>query len=94
MPLYRRIPKRGFNNAAFQDKWATLNVGELSRFEEQNIDPAFMRAHGLVKGGYDGIKILGDGKLERVVHVKAHAISEGARRKIEAAGGTFEVLSR
>lgn len=94
MPLYRRLPKRGFNNTVFQDKWVVVNVGDFARFEEQNITPDFLRGQGVVKGTYEGVKILGDGKLERVVHVKAHAISEGARRKIEAAGGTFEVLSR
>ena len=92
MPLIRRIPKRGFNNKAFQKKWVIVNLADLERCPEDRIDDQAMRAHGLIKGSYHGIKVLGDGELTRAIHLSAHAISAGARRKLEAAGGIFEVV--
>ena len=92
MPLIRRIPKRGFNNKAFQKKWVIVNLADLERCPEERIDDQVLTAHGLIKGSYHGIKVLGDGELTRAIHLRAHAISAGARRKLEAAGGTFEVV--
>jgi large subunit ribosomal protein L15 len=94
MPLYRRLPKRGFNNSAFRDRWAIVNLSDLTRLGADRIDTKLLVERGLVKGAFEGIKILGDGKLERPIHIQAHAISAGARQKLEAAGGTFEVISR
>jgi large subunit ribosomal protein L15 len=94
MPLYRRLPKRGFNNAAFRRRWANVNLSDLSRLGVDHVEPKTLVESGLVKGAFEGIKILGDGSLDRPVLVRAHAISAGARRKLEAAGGTFEVIVR
>jgi large subunit ribosomal protein L15 len=93
MPLQRRLPKRGFTNV-LRKRWAIVNVSDLARLTEDRIDPGVLAAHGLVKGAYDGIKVLGDGELTRPLQVQAHAISAGARQKIEGAGGSFEVISR
>ena len=92
MPLIRRIPKRGFNNTMFQKRWVIVNLLDLERCGEERIDDKVMTDKGLIKGAYHGIKVLGDGELSRAIHVRAHAISAGARRKLEAAGGTFEVI--
>jgi len=93
MRLIRRLPKRGFKHAQRQ-RLATVNVGALSRFEAgTEITEALLRAAGLVKGPADGVKILGDGKLDKKLVVKAHAFSGSARAKIEAAGGVCEVIT-
>lgn len=93
MPLQRRLPKRGFTNA-FKTKWAIVNLSDLAKLGVDAVDPGLLAERGLVKGSYEGIKILGTGKLERALKVSAHAISAEARRKIESAGGSFEVVSR
>jgi large subunit ribosomal protein L15 len=88
MPLIRRIPKRGFNNAAFKTVYLPVNVGALERFEDgATVDEALLRRHRLATGKADGIKILGEGALTRKLVVVARAFSAGARAKIEAAGG-------
>jgi large subunit ribosomal protein L15 len=92
MPLVRRVPKRGFTNS-LRKKWLTVNLADLARLGLDAVDPQVLRERGLVKGTYDGIKVLGSGELSAAVTIRAHAISEGARRKLEAAGGTFEVVS-
>lgn len=94
MPLYRRLPKRGFNNAAFRSTWVAVNIRELVRLGVDRIDPTLLQERGLVKGAFEGIKVLGEGTVDRPLHVQVHAISAGARQKIEAVGGTVEVLSR
>jgi large subunit ribosomal protein L15 len=94
MPLIRRIPKRGFNNAAFRDRWVIVNLRDLVRLNSEKIDVPLLVSSGLAKGTYEGIKVLGNGSVDRPLHVQAHAISAGARLKLEAAGGTFEVLVR
>lgn len=92
MPLNRRLPKVGFNNI-FSTEWIAFNVRELERFETgSTIDIAAMKKAGLVKGEYDGIKILGNGDLKKKLTVKAHGFSASAKSKIEAAGGTVVVL--
>lgn len=92
MPLVRRLPKRGFKNVN-RRCWLTVNVSGLERFADgDQVDPAALRRAGLAAGPGDGIKILGHGDLSRRLTVKAHAFSSGAREKIEAAGGTCEVL--
>ena len=92
MPLYRRIPKRGFTNI-----WATeytiLNVDDLNRFNAGTVvTPQLLKEEGLVKQVKDGIKILGDGTLEKNITVQAHKFSKTAIEKIESAGGKAEVI--
>ncbi len=92
MPLLRRLPKRGFKNPN-RCRWLTINVAGLERFSDgDQVDPAALKRAGLADGPADGIKILGNGDLSRRLTVKAHAFSSAARVKIEAAGGTCEIL--
>lgn len=92
MPLQRRIPKRGFVNI-FATRYEAINVDQLNRFEDGNlVDEAAIVKAGLVKNTRDGIKILGRGELTKKLTVKAAAFSEGAKSKIEAAGGKAEVV--
>lgn len=94
MPLIRRIPKRGFNNARFATVYIPVNVGELNRFDDgARVDEAALRAVGLANGRADGIKILGEGELTRKLTVSAHAFSASAKMKIEAKGGTCEIVA-
>ena len=90
MPLFRRLPKRGFNNAAFKTYYAVVNVGLLEeRFEDgATIDEAALRQAGIVKGRYDGVKILGDGELKKKFTVSVCRVSGSAKAKIEGAGGS------
>ena len=91
MPLQRRIPKRGFNNI-FRVEYATVNVGQLNVFENGSVvDAEALREAGLVKKILGGVKILGNGELERKLTVQAAAFSKSAEEKINAAGGKAEV---
>jgi large subunit ribosomal protein L15 len=95
MPIIRRVPKRGFNNGAFRKDYATLNVAALEgRFPAGSVvDEAALRASGLVKGRHDdGVKILGDGDLTVALTVHAAKFTEGAAKKIAAAGGKAVVV--
>jgi len=89
MPLYRRLPKRGFNNAKFRKVYAIVNVGQLeSAFEEgADVDAAAIRSARLVNAKQGPIKVLGGGELRKKLSVKADRFSVSARRKIEGAGG-------
>jgi large subunit ribosomal protein L15 len=90
MPLIRRLPKRGFNNTAFKTVYATVNVSSLNLFENgATVDEAALLAHGLIRGKYDGVKILGSGELSKKLTIKADKISASAAEKIQAAGGTI-----
>lgn len=92
MPLYRRVPKRGFTNP-FTKKVATVNVKDLARFDAgATVDEAALREAGLIKRKVDIIKVLGDGELEKALNVKVHAASVTATQKIEKAGGTVELV--
>ena len=92
MPLQRRVPKRGFNNI-FATEYAILNVAALNAFEVGAVvDLDAAKAAGLVKKGCDGLKVLGNGALQKKLTVKAAAFSEAAKAKIEAAGGKAEVI--
>lgn len=92
MPLYRRLPKRGFNNI-FGTEYTVLNVSDLNRFEAgTEVTPELLAELGIVKQVKDGIKILGDGELKNSLTVKAHKFSKSAVEKIEAAGGKAEVI--
>ena len=91
MPLYRRIPKRGFTNRNSKDIVA-INVGMLDRFEDgADVTIETLMDIGLVKNPRDGVKILGNGEITKKLNVKVTAFSETAKAKIEAAGGTCEV---
>ena len=92
MPLYRRIPKRGFTNI-FGTVYETVNVDDLNSFDAGAVvTPEALEAAGLVKQVKDGIKILGDGSLDKNLTVKAHKFSKSAVEKIESAGGKAEVI--
>jgi large subunit ribosomal protein L15 len=89
MPLIRRLPKRGFNNAAFHKHYAVVNVSDLNSFESGTVvNEELLRESNLIRGHFVGIKILGDGELKHDLKVEVDKISTGAREKIEKAGGT------
>lgn len=94
MPLTRRLPKRGFNNAAFSTVYAPVNLSALRRFPDgAEVTPEDLRRAGLANGKQVKIKILGGGgALDRKLSVKAHAFSAAARQRIESAGGRCEVV--
>jgi large subunit ribosomal protein L15 len=93
MPLIRRIPKRGFNNARHATRYLPVNVEALNAFDDgAKVDEAALRSRGLANGPGTGIKILGDGEVTRKLSVSAHAFSAAARAKIEAKGGTCEIV--
>ena len=93
MPLYRRLPTRGFNNARFATNSAIVNVSELNVFEDGAVvDAAALVESGLVNDQCDGIKILGNGEISKKLTVHAAAFSQSAKEKIEAAGGKAEVM--
>jgi large subunit ribosomal protein L15 len=95
MPLIRRIPKRGFNNARFATSYNPVNVADLNQFDDgARVDETALSAIGLANGKSDGVKILGTGELIKKLTVVASAFSASARTKIEAKGGTCEVISR
>ena len=92
MPLYRRIPKRGFTNI-WGTEYAIVNVKDLNRFEDgTEVTPELLKEAGLVKKMLDGVKILGDGAVEKKLTVKASKFTKTAQEKIEAAGGKVEVI--
>ncbi|MCF6463030.1 50S ribosomal protein L15 [Clostridium sp. Cult1] len=94
MPLIRRLPKRGFTNI-FAKEYAIINVNDLNRFEDNTvITPELLINEGVIKRGkaIDGVKILGDGDINKKLTVKAHKFSKMAAEKIEAAGGKVEVI--
>lgn len=94
MPLYRRLPKRGFHNI-FRTEYSVVNVESLAAFEAgAQVDPEALKAKGLVKNMKDGIKILGAGELKQALTVRAHKFSKSATEKIQKAGGVAEVISR
>ena len=93
LPLYRRLPKRGFSNSLFKTRYATINLSDLNKFEDGAvITPELLKEMGLVKKQLDGIKVLGNGTLEKKVIVKAHKFSEVAQKQIEKLGGKAEVI--
>jgi len=94
MPLHRRLPKRGFTNAPFKKEFSTVNVSDLVKFDKgSKIGPQELLTAGIIrKLEKNGLRILGDGQIDRVLHVSAHYFTEGARQKITSAGGTCEVI--
>src|SRR6185312_14915462 len=94
MPLIRRIPKRGFNNARHTVDYIPVNLESLNRFDNgARVDEATLRGAGLANGRLTRIKILGSGELGKKLTVSAHAFSASARAKIEAKGGTCEIIN-
>lgn len=92
MPLYRRLPKRGFKNI-FAKQFAEVNVSDLNRFEDGAVvDPIALIEAGVLKNVRDGIRILGNGELTKKVTVKANGFTKSAEEKITAAGGKVEVI--
>ena len=92
MPLYRRIPKRGFTNPNTK-KIVAINLSELERFENgADVTVEALRAAGIVKNSFDGVKVLGNGELTKKLNVSVNAFSASAKEKIEALGGKAEVI--
>ncbi len=95
MPLIRRLPKRGFNNAAFHKNYAIVNLSDLASFKEGTvINEQLLREKKMLRGNGDGLKILGDGELKHAVTIEADKISASAREKIEKAGGTVTLRQK
>jgi large subunit ribosomal protein L15 len=93
MPLYRRLPKRGFTNI-FRREYAAVNLERLAGFEAgTTVNPEILKSKGLVKNLQDGLKILGVGELPHALHICAHKFSKSAKEKIEKVGGTIEVIA-
>ena len=94
MPLFRRMPKRGFNNARHTTRYIGVNVGSLNDFKDgDTVDQAALRKVGLAAGRLSLVKILGDGEIERKLTVIANAFSVTAKAKIEAMGGKCELIA-
>ena len=93
-PLYRRIPKRGFNNARFTTRYATINLSDLNKhFNDGDVvTPEILKEKGIIKKQLSGVNVLATGNLEKKLTVKANRFSSVAVSKIEAAGGTTEVI--
>ena len=92
-PLYRRLPKRGFNNTRFETKYAVINLSDLNRFEDGDvITPELLKEKGIIKRQLSGVKVLGNGELEKKLTVKAQRFSSKAVTKIEQKGGKAEVI--
>ena len=93
MPIYRRVPKRGFSNALFKKEYAIITLDLLNRFEDgAEVTPEILIENGLVRDLKDGIKVLGNGTLDKKVAVKAHKVSASAKAAIEAKGGSVEII--
>ena len=93
LPLFRRLPKRGFSNAMFKVEYATINVSDLEKFEDGAVvTPELLKEMGILKKQLAGVKVLGNGKLTKKLTVKAHKFSGSAIEKIEAIGGKAEVI--
>ena len=93
LPLYRKLPKRGFNNARFGKQYTVINVEYLNKFNDGDVvDSAALLSMGVVDSIKDGVKILGEGELTKKLTVKASVFSASAKEKIEAVGGKTEVV--
>lgn len=93
LPLYRKLPKRGFKNYRFGKTYATINVQSLNNFNDgEVVDCAALLASGIIRKSCDGVKVLGEGEITKKLTVKAAVFSESAKEKIEAVGGKTEVV--
>lgn len=92
-PLYRRIPKRGFNNARFRTEFATINLSDLNKFNDGDVvTPEVLFERRILKKGLNGVKVLGNGTLEKKLTIKANRFTSAAVTKINDAGGKAEVI--
>ena len=93
LPLFRRLPKRGFSNAMFKVRYATINLSDLDKFEQGAVvTPELLKEMGILKKQLSGVKVLGNGDLTKKLTVKANKFSKSAIEKIEAMGGKAEVI--
>lgn len=93
LPLFRRLPKRGFSNAKFKTVYAVINLSDLNKFKDGAIvTPEILKEMGILKNQLNGVKILGNGELEKKLTVKAHKFSSSAKDAIEKMGGKAEVI--
>lgn len=93
IPLFRRLPKRGFSNHMFKTEYAVINLSDLNRFNDgDTVTPELLKEMGIIKKQLSGVKVLGNGTLEKKITVKAHKFSESAKEKIETSGGKVEVI--
>ena len=93
LPLFRRVPKRGFSNKRFKTEYAVINVEDLNVFDDNTlVTPALLKEKGIVKKQLAGIKVLGNGKLEKKLTIQAHKFSNSALKRIEEAGSKAEVI--
>jgi large subunit ribosomal protein L15 len=94
MPLYRKLPKRGFKNSAHKT-YGVVNLTQLNEFQfDSVIDLEALKKHGLIKKRFNLLKILGDGEINRAITIKADAISDTAATKIKAAGGQIDIVTK
>ena len=93
LPLYRRLPKRGFSNAKFKTEYAVINVSDLDKFEEGTvITPELLKEVGMIKKQLAGIKVLGNGEITKKITIRAHRFTSSALRKLEESGSKAEVI--
>lgn len=93
-PLQRRLPKRGFKNFPFKKTYAVLNIKDIMRLNLDTVTPEILKEKGIIKDLKDGLKILGEGEINKPITVKAHAFSASALSKINAANGKAEVIGK
>lgn len=93
LPLFRRLPKRGFKNYNFRTRYAVINLDSLNRFEEGTVvTPALLKETGIIKNQLDGVKVLGNGTLEKKLTIQANKFSASALEKIKESGSKAEVI--
>ena len=93
LPLFRRLPKRGFKNNNFRTRYAVINLDSLNRFEEGTVvTPALLKETGIIKNQLDGVKVLGNGTLEKKLTIQANKFSASALEKIKESGSKAEVI--
>ena len=91
MPLYRRLPMRGFNNSNFQKSYEIVNLSKISKIKDKNIDSEVLFKNGLISSVFAAVKILGNGDIDKAYNITASSFSESAVKKIEEAGGKVVV---
>ena len=91
MPLYRRVPMRGFNNSNFQKSYEIVNLSKISKIKDKNIDSEVLFKNGLISSIFAAVKILGNGDIDKAYNITASSFSESAVKKIEEAGGKVVV---
>ncbi|MCX8027906.1 MAG: 50S ribosomal protein L15 [Thermodesulfovibrionales bacterium] len=94
MPLQRRLPKRGFKNEPFKKEYAIINLKTISDLGITDVTPEILKSMRVIKDLKDGLKVLGNGDLQRPVNIKAHSFSASAIQKIKSIGGTAEVIKK